>query len=83
LLSFLWLLGAIFNKSFRNLGSVKDPFLTLLLLGSLIGLAGFLVHSFFDTNFYSVQLGSFMWLVMGLIVAVQKIDRSERIEENN
>lgn len=83
LLSFLWLLGVIFNKSFRNLGSVKDPFLTLLLLGSLIGLGGFLVHSFFDTNFYSVQLGSFMWLVMGLIVAVQKIDQSERIEENN
>jgi len=83
LLSFLWLLGVIFNKSFRNLGSVKDPFLSLLLLGSLIGLAGFLVHSFFDTNFYSVQLGSFMWLVMGLIVAIQKIDRSDKIEENN
>jgi hypothetical protein len=57
---------------------MRDPFLAMLLLGSLIGLGGFLVHSFFDTNFYSVQLGSFMWLIMGFIVAVQKIDKEAR-----
>lgn len=81
LLSFLWLLGVIFYKSFRNLRFMKDRSLAILLLGSLIGLGGFLVHSFFDTNFYSVQLGSFMWLVMGLIVAVQKIDKSAPVSE--
>ncbi|GEM_PF-417084 len=83
LLSFLWLLGVIFYKSFQELNSLKDPFLGLLLLGSLIGLGGFLVHSFFDTNFYSVQLGSFMWLIMGLIVAIQKIDKAPKETEEN
>ena len=81
LLSFLWLLGVLFYKSFRDLRFMKDQSLAILLLGSLIGLGGFLVHSFFDTNFYSVQLGSLMWLMMGLIVAVQKIDRSAAISE--
>lgn len=83
LLSFLWLLGVLFYKSFRNLRFMKDQSLAILLLGSLIGLGGFLVHSFFDTNFYSVQLGSFMWLVMGLIVAIQKIDKSSEGTEGN
>ena len=81
LLSFLWVAGVLFYRSIRNLAHMRDPLLAMLLLGSLIGLGGFLVHSFFDTNFYSVQLGSFMWLIMGLIVAVQKIDRSAPISE--
>ena len=81
LLSFLWLSSVLFYRSFRNLAAMQDPFLAAFLFGSLIGLGGFLVHSFFDTNFYSVQLGSFMWLIMGLIVAIQKIDKaSEKTE---
>lgn len=83
LLSFLWLLGVLFYKSFRSLRFMKDRSLAILLLGSLIGLGGFLVHSFFDTNFYSVQLGSFMWLVMGLIVTIQKIDKASEGTEGN
>ena len=75
LLSFLWLSGVLFYRSFRNLAAMQDPFLAMFLFGSLIGLGGFLTHSFFDTNFYSVQLGSFMWLIMGLIVAIQKVEK--------
>ena len=83
LLSFLWVIGVLFYRSIRNLAHMRDPLLGMLLLGSLIGLGGFLVHSFFDTNFYSVQLGSFMWLVMGLIVAIQKIDKASEGTEGN
>lgn len=78
LLSFLWVAGVLLYRSIQNLAHMRDPLLAMFLLGSLIGLGGFLVHSSFDTNFYSVQLGSFMWLIMGLIVAVQKIDKEVR-----
>ena len=79
--AFLWMIIVLLKNSFKNLKRIKDPSARSLLLSFLAGLIGFLIHSFFDTNFYSVQLGSFMWLVMGLIVAVQKIDRSAPISE--
>jgi len=74
LLSFLWIVFVIFRKSIKNLKRINSRFLHFLLLGVLAGHGGFLIHSFFDTNFYSVQLGSLMWLLMGLIVAIQKIE---------
>ena len=52
---------------------MDDPFLYSVATGLLSGLFGFLVHSGLDTNFYSVQLGNLMWVVMGVIVATQKI----------
>ena len=79
--AFLWMIIILLKNSFKNLKQIKDPPLRFLLLSFLAGLAGFLIHSFFDTNFYSVQLGSFMWVIMGLIVAVQKIDKSAPISE--
>ena len=57
---------------------MKDDVLSSILLGSLAGLIGFWVHSFFDTNFYSVQLGNFMWVMMGVVMASQKIYQEEK-----
>lgn len=74
LLSFLWIVLTIFRKSLKVLNTMRDHFLRFLLLGVLAGYGGFLVHSFFDTNFYSVQLASLMWLLMGLIIAIPKIE---------
>ena len=79
--AFLWVIIVLLKNSFKNLKRITDPSARPLLLSFLAGLTGFLIHSFFDTNFYSVQLGSFMWLIMGLIVAVQKIDRSVPMSE--
>ena len=73
LFAFIWIIIALFKNSIGNLRQIKDPLLSSLLLGSLAGLFGFLIHSGVDTNFYSVQLGNFMWLVMGIVVASQKI----------
>lgn len=39
-----------------------------LLLGLLSGVVGFLVHSFFDTNFYSLRLVILFWVWAGLII---------------
>lgn len=81
LLAFLWLIIILLINSFKNLQSMMDPFLRSLVLSFLAGLTGFLIHSFFDTNFYSVQLGTFMWVIIGVIVAAQKIGNSSEDSE--
>lgn len=40
-----------------------------LLLGLLSGAVGFLAHSFFDTNLYSLRLAILFWVWVGLIIA--------------
>jgi len=72
--AFVWVFGALFTASFRSLRAMKDCFLRAVCAGVLAGLFGFMVHSFFDTNFYSVQLGNFMWLCMAVVVAAQMIE---------
>ena len=39
-----------------------------VLLGLLSGAVGFLVHSFFDTNLYSLRLAVLFWVWVGLII---------------
>lgn len=39
-----------------------------LLLGLLSGAVGFLAHSFFDTNLYSLRLAILFWVWVGLII---------------
>jgi len=74
LAAFLWIPFRLFRQGFSNLKKIQDQFSYNLLQGLLIGFLGFLIHSFFDTFFYSNQLGSLMWIIMGLIVAVQRIE---------
>lgn len=76
--AFLWIIGILFKTSIRNLKSFEDSFYRAVLIGLLSGLFGFLVHSIIDTNFYSIQLSVLMWYVMGLIVAVQRIEMLEK-----
>lgn len=40
-----------------------------VLLGLLSGAVGFLVHSFFETNLYSLRLAVLFWVWIGLIIA--------------
>lgn len=78
---FIWLLYRLFKNSVRKLKDINDPFCRMILLGAMAAFGGFLLHSFFDTFFYSVQLGSFMWIMMGFIVAVQNVKDDHR--DNN
>ncbi len=41
-----------------------------LLAGLLAGLSGFLIHSFFDTHLYSMQMATLFWFVAGIATAV-------------
>lgn len=45
-----------------------------ILLGILCGIFGFLVHSFFDTNFYSLQLSALFWSIAGILAATINLE---------
>lgn len=75
LAAFLIMIFGLFWHAFTKFPSVADPFLRASLAGATAGLAGFLIQSFFDTTLYSVQLGTLMWVFMGLIVAVERLSR--------
>ncbi len=81
LFSFFWIIIILFNRTVHHLNRIEDVFLRASLLGISAGLLGFLAHSFFDTNFYSVQLGNFMWVIMGFMVATQKISCVPSIQD--
>jgi len=71
--AFLFMIAALFWDSLRALKRITARTYKSLLTGILTGLSGFLFHSFFDTNLYSVQLGSFFWVMMGFIAAVARL----------
>ncbi len=73
LLVFLWINFSIYKMTLKNLKDFSDPLLEVILLGLLSGFTGFLAHSFVDTNLYSVQLSNFFWLLLALIMGIQRI----------
>ncbi len=76
--AFLWMLWNFFKTAFTSLARKAPANLPrVMLLGVLAGLLAFLVQSFFDTTFYSVQLGNLMWIILGLAMALKRqIDKS-------
>jgi hypothetical protein len=76
LFALLWMLGSLFKNSFRRINNMPEGFPRSVLIGTLAGYFAYLVHSFFDTTFYSVQLSTFFWLMMALAVAVGRVDKS-------
>ncbi len=72
---FLWMVFVVVVHGFNYCKQIKDSWMLALLQGSLAGLFGFMVQSFFDNTFYTVQLGVFMWLLFGLTVAVTRYEQ--------
>lgn len=65
LISFALFINAIVVLGIRSFLDSRD----FLMLGLLCGVIGFLVHSFFDINLYSLQLAFLFWTWIGMIVA--------------
>ena len=74
LFAFFWFLFNFFKIGLRHFKKSKN----YLVLGLLSGILAFLVHAFFDTHLYSLQLVVLFWFMLGLTVAVIKLD-SEKI----
>lgn len=70
---FLWMLFILLRHSLNCCDQIKDLWPLSILQGAVTGLFGFLVQSFFDNTFYTVQLGVYMWLIFGLMVAVMRL----------
>ncbi len=73
LLAFGWVVVHLGQGLYGALRPFQNNDLSLLLLGLTGGLAAFLIHSFFDTNFYSLQLSSHFWFLAGLAVSLERI----------
>jgi O-antigen ligase len=79
LFAFLLVLFSFFRMGLRYFDKSKN----YLALGFLSAILSFLVHAFFDTHLYSLQLVVLFWYMLGLTVAVVKIEeKNETISCN-
>ncbi|MFH1441851.1 MAG: O-antigen ligase family protein [Candidatus Omnitrophota bacterium] len=69
LLSFISFIMALLLRGIAVFKKTND----YILLGILCGLLAFLVHSFFDTDLYSLQLAVLFWTVAGILAAAINI----------
>ncbi len=73
LLAFLFVLFRFFKIGIMHLNKKRN----YLVLGLLGGILAFLVHAFFDTHLYSLQLVVLFWFMLGLTIAVIKLEPKE------
>ncbi|MFH1190125.1 MAG: O-antigen ligase family protein [Candidatus Omnitrophota bacterium] len=77
LAGFLLLIISYFRAVIKSVKTVKDEFFRTALWGISIGVFAFLVHSFFDTNLYSLNLVTLFWFAIGTSLAIIKVSRAE------
>jgi len=80
LLAFLWLIFVFYSESLRLWRILPNGFYKVLMEGFLAAIFAFLVHGFFDTNFYSVRLAILPWIGMGLVMALPHIAETKQRE---
>jgi len=66
LLSFLSFIGVVLYRGMAEIRRDDNP----LVLGLCLGMAGYLIHAFFDTHLYSLQLAMLFWIALGMIAAL-------------
>ncbi len=74
--SFLVFLGFIFKYAFKEFKKMPS----MIFLGLVSGLSAFLVHSFFDTQLYSLRLATLFWVLLGLIAAYYPSAAKQKIQ---
>ena len=78
LAGFAWLIFSYFGSVIKNLKKIEDKFFNSILWGISIGVFAFLIHSFFDTNLYSLNLATLFWASIGISRGVIKVfEKSE------
>lgn len=74
ILAFFLILFAFFKTCLQHifLYFKRD---SALVVGLLSGISAFLVHSFFDSNLYALQLVVLFWFMLGLTIAVINLEK--------
>ena len=69
---FVWILARFFKKTVAVMrAGIRQRFdMAIVLAGITAGICGYLTHSFFDTNFYSLRLAALLWLLVGMAVSL-------------
>jgi len=75
LICFIWIIVKLFHQLIGTIKRIftQDRNLSVLIVGLLSGVYAFLVHCFFDTHLYSLQLSVYLWFMVGVLVAICKI----------
>jgi len=66
-LVFLWVIFSYFRTIIQTVK--RKPESAIYYIGISSGMLGFLIHSFFDTNLYSLQLNVLFWFMLALSMA--------------
>lgn len=74
---FLWVIYLYFISVIKALRKINDAFYNPILWGISIGIFAFLIHSFFDTNLYSLNLVTLFWVAIGASQSIIKIFERE------
>lgn len=75
LAGFIFLIISYFREVIKAVTIIKDDFYRTVLWGISIGVFAFLIHSFFDTNLYSLNLATLFWFAIGTSLAIIKVSR--------
>ena len=73
LLAFLWVVFEFFRAGIMHIRKYQD----FLVVGLLCGIFAFLVHCLVDSNLYQLQLAVLFWFMLGLTMAVMRIEAAE------
>jgi hypothetical protein len=77
LCAFLSFVAVLIGRAFKALKTGHDPYYYALIAGLAMGIIAFLVHAFFDTNLYSLNLASLFWLSAGILASVIKMSEAK------
>ena len=74
LMAFLWFLGAFFVTGLKSLKTSNgSAYYKAITLGLLSGVLAFLIHAFFDTNLYSLNLVALFWFSLAIGLSLARI----------
>ncbi len=73
--TFLWMIAALYFFVLKAIKIMPKGLLRAMIIGMLASLTAYLIQSFFDTTFYSVQLSVLMWLMMGVMVSIVRMNQ--------
>jgi len=75
IMCFLGIIWKLFVTTLQRVSDnpSNDNHIQIAMLGLLSGILAFLVHSFFDTNFYSLQLSVHFWYMVGVLFSMNNL----------